>query len=472
MKRAPVIGLGLKLSLIAVASLLALLALVSFHLFQTSARQLELHEQRRTQEVRTLVTVMLADALVRRDAADVLDRIDRLLDGETDLRYIEVRDIDGRLIARRGEAALTTAAHVVAEIRLGGQAYGEVAFALSTAHLAAARNALLRSFVIDAVLVALLATAVFASLGHLLTRRLRALTESAAAIAAGELQPQLPPARDDEIGRLQEAFAAMAAALKSRLEELARAQQAAEAANEAKTTFLAQMSHQLRTPLNGILGMAELARRSAVDAKQADQLSKLIQAAQRLNELLADILEIARLDAQRLAQEKSPFTFAALFDALARRYSALAREKDVTLEFQIDAPLAEREWLGDGIHLERALAHLIDHAIKLCASGGRVLVNAAAGSPKASTRRVRLTVSHSAAGIDPADLPRLLEPVASPNAPLLRRFEEVGLGLPLAERLVRLLGGQLAVQSQPPHGSAFWFEIDVGALATREGTAE
>jgi PAS domain S-box-containing protein len=248
--------------------------------------------------------------------------------------------------------------------------------------------------------------------------------------------------------------------------ELVSARLAAEAADRAKSAFLARMSHEIRTPLHAVLGFARLLLERSSPASEAHEpLRAIEQAGERLLALIEDVLDLARIEAGGMAVAEAPADMALLFDELGRRFGESALAKG--LAFEADLPDDLPAWLYlDEAKLRRVLGDLLDNAVKYSEQGTVRLV--AAWEPAGLRDRLVIEVSDTGPGIEDQALRRLFRPfeAAAPS-----RAQGTGLGLALAHRLVRLMGGKLRVDSQPARGTRIQVEVPARPVEGLEGFA-
>jgi PAS domain S-box-containing protein len=234
-------------------------------------------------------------------------------------------------------------------------------------------------------------------------------------------------------------------------EALARAKELAEAASRAKSEFLANMSHELRTPLNAIMGFGDLIEHELMgpvgNARYVEYAHDIVESGRHLLALISDILDLAKVDAGRLAVSEDLVELRHVADECVTMLSERARAGGIRVDVAIARELGAVR--GDERRLKQILINLLTNSIKFTPAGGRVAVAAA----RDERGGLALAVSDTGIGIAPQDIPRVLEPFVQVDGPLNRRTEGTGLGLPLTKRLVEIHGGTLEIASEPGRGT-------------------
>ncbi len=242
--------------------------------------------------------------------------------------------------------------------------------------------------------------------------------------------------------------------------ELVSARLAAEAADRAKSSFLARMSHEMRTPLHAVLGFARLQLGEAgLSAGARESFAGIEDAGVRLLTLVDDVLDLARIEAGGMPVTDAPADVGALLEELGRRYRSKASEKGLIFDFV--PPERLPSWLLlDEPKLRRALGELLENAVRYTERGSVTLT--AAWEPAGRHERLFLEVADTGPGIPREELPRLISPFEAGARGSASGGS--GLGLALVRRLVRLMGGKLRVESPPGRGSRFQVELPARVL--------
>ncbi|MBI5721463.1 MAG: response regulator [Burkholderiales bacterium] len=283
---------------------------------------------------------------------------------------------------------------------------------------------------------------------------------------------------------LRQREAELEARVHERTQELARAKDAAEVANRAKSAFLANMSHEIRTPMNSVLGLAHLALQATSEPQLRGHLEKVQASGRHLMGLIDDILDMSKIEAGRLELEQVPFQVAEVIAGVRAQLVERAREKGLVLRFDVD-PALDIAVSGDPLRLGQVLLNLVGNAIKFTDAGlvtvrawrleGRTEAGTEGGTGSGSegseggteasaggSQRLHFEVADTGVGIDDAARARLFQVFQQADPSTTRRHGGTGLGLAISRQLVELMGGEIGVDSEPGHGSRFWFTARFG----------
>ncbi len=261
------------------------------------------------------------------------------------------------------------------------------------------------------------------------------------------------------------------AKLREQAEELRRTASAAEAAMRAKARFLASMSHEMRTPLNGVVGMAQVMEETDLSEEQRASLDVIQSSSQVLLALISDVLDLAKIEADRLELESVDFDLHDLVEQTLRIVEPAVKSQDLEIYSEISSG-TPRQVVGDPTRVEQVLLNLLSNAVKFT-SDGHVVLRATSREGNSSERStVRFEVTDTGIGIGPDQKARIFQPFTQADESTTRRFGGTGLGLAISCHLVERMGGVLDVDSKPGEGSTFHFEIEFEVAEQNKATPE
>jgi len=244
--------------------------------------------------------------------------------------------------------------------------------------------------------------------------------------------------------------------VQGRTADLVRALDAAQAANRARSSFIANMSHEIRTPMNAIVGLTWSLRQNASDPAQRLRLDQVGDAAKQLLAIINDLLDMARIESDRLTLEPLDFDPQQVLQEVVRDVSSAATVKGLVLK--LDAPDLPPLLRGDPVRLGQILGNFASNAVKFT-ERGRIEIRAFRLPGGNGRQQLRFEVRDSGPGIAESDRARLFQPFEQLDSSLTRKHGGTGLGLAISRRLAEMMGGRIGVDSAPNEGATFWLEV-------------
>jgi signal transduction histidine kinase len=252
--------------------------------------------------------------------------------------------------------------------------------------------------------------------------------------------------------------------------ELVKARNEALLANTTKTRFIANVSHEVRTPISGMIGLAEILKMSELDGESLEIVEHIFDSGHQILNILNDLLDLSKIDSGKFRLNYRQFELKSIVDSVARSVSAASSSKGLNLAVEIPEQLTTKSLCGDPDRIRQILLNLVQNAVKYTNEGG-LSVKASTTGEEDAKLIVRFEVSDTGVGIAPDDLKTLFEAFVQVEETTVHKHDGVGLGLSISKELVELMGGRIGALSEKNKGSTFWFELPLELGATTKCSA-
>ncbi len=247
---------------------------------------------------------------------------------------------------------------------------------------------------------------------------------------------------------------------KKEKEEAEKRQKTADAANQAKTLFIAKMSHEIRTPLNSVLGMTELLRETAMSKDQKEYIDLLYSSGEFLQVIINDILDFSKIEAEQFEIDNIRFDLSEIINDVSGLFAFKAAEKKINFHSYID-PDVSQYFIGDPVRLKQILINIIGNAVKFTSSGSvKVdIIKKNLTEPEGNKEKIQFIISDTGIGIHESKQKSIFESFTQADSFVTRQFGGTGLGLSICKKLIEHMGGEIEVESKEGEGTRFNFSI-------------
>ena len=309
-----------------------------------------------------------------------------------------------------------------------------------------------------------------------LGKEIHKVSEGATQVREGRYEYRIEALRNDEIGELQRGFNLLAEHLErarttneDALREVLSSKKEAEVATDAKSDFLANMSHEIRTPMNGIIGTTSLLLEAEPSDQQRELLHIIRASGDSLLHIINDVLDYSKLESAKMVLDETPMETRPLIEEISDMFAFNAAERGLELIHFLDSSVPACVY-ADRERLKQVLVNLVGNAIKFT-EGGEIVIQSIVVAGDIGPR-LQFSIRDSGIGIDTQQLDNIFSAFQQADVSTTRKYGGSGLGLAISRKLVRLMGGELKVESQPGVGSTFYFDLPLRLVPERTAPPE
>ncbi len=329
---------------------------------------------------------------------------------------------------------------------------------MDSAEVGKSANALVLSLIIVPLVGLLLVTASIFFVARTLTRVTDKVNRFADRAASGDLRERIVITEHDEFGVMEDRLNKMMDNMTEMTERSEKALEMAQAASRAKTEFLSNMSHEMRTPLNAIIGMVQISEQAKDDTKIRDCIDKIDHASKTLLEQINNVLDMSKIEANKIELSVIPVSIREVFEGIRKVFWMKCEEKSLALTMEVDASVPDRIWT-DRFRYVQVVTNLVSNAIKFTPESGEIAVVARVTEDMPDAVMVETTVRDTGIGISPESADKLFQSFVQADGSISRKYGGTGLGLSISKSLAALMGGRIWAQNNDGAGSSFFFTI-------------
>lgn len=276
--------------------------------------------------------------------------------------------------------------------------------------------------------------------------------------ASGDLSERIEITENDEFGVMEDRLNKMMDNMAEMTVRSEKMLEMAQEANRAKTEFLSKMSHEMRTPMNAIIGMVQVSEQTHDSEKIRDCIDKIDHASKNLLDLINNVLDMAKIEANKVELETVRFSVKEVFESISKVFWVRTQEKNLTLVTEAEESAAESLW-ADKFRYSQIVTNLIGNAVKFTPPGGRISVSAAVQEETETTVTVKTVVEDTGIGIPAEQTGKLFLPFEQADSSISRKYGGTGLGLSISKSLAELMGGKIRYEPGEKSGSRFIFTV-------------